>query len=143
MPDPTTALDAAVTIVKTKDHPRLPDYVILRLAQIGFETGNADKAKTLANTLHDDGLKAWAEGDGLRLRALVSPKEKADEGRLDIPATPDKLRAGHAWGRLWIARQNAKLSGDRNQEKQVVSGWQPAAVRAFGLAGIALGLHDQ
>lgn len=143
MPDPTAALDAAVVIVKTKDHPRLPESVICRLTQIGFDSGKAAQAKDLANSLYDEGLKAWARGDGLRLRSLASPKERLDDGWLEVPITPDKLRAGHAWGRLWIERQNAKLSGDRNDEKKVVSGWQPAALRAFGLAGIALGLQDR
>ena len=144
MSDPTAALDAAVAIVKAKERSGLlPHYVILRLAQLGFENGRPAQARDLANSIHDEGLKAWAEGDGIRLRILANPKEKSDDGWLDVPSSPDKLRAGHAWGRLWIARQNARLSGDRNDEKKVVSGWQPATLRPFGMAGIALGLHDR
>jgi hypothetical protein len=142
MSNPGAALDAAVVVVKAKERPSLPQSVILRLAQIGFEKGHP-QAKELANTLADEGLKAWAYGDGIRLRVLANPQEKADEGWFEVPNLPEKLRAGHAWGRLWMARQNARLSGDRKAEKKVVAAWSPAPLRAFGLAGIALGLQDR
>ena len=142
MPDPTAALDAAAAIVKVKEKPGLSPYVILRLALIGFEKGKQQQAKELAESLSDEGLKAWAYGDGVRVRTLANPKDKAEEEWFEIPSQPDKLRTGHLWGRLWIARQNARLSGDRKAEKKVVSGWQPASLGAFGLAGIAVGLRD-
>ena len=63
--------------------------------------------------------------------------------RSETPGGPDKLKAGHVWGRLWIARQNARLSGDRNAEKGVVAGWSPEILHRAGLAGIALGLQDR
>ena len=60
-----------------------------------------------------------------------------------FPVRQTRCGPGHTWAGLWIARQNAKLSGDRNDEKKAVSGWQPVVLRPFGMAGIALGLQDR
>ena len=129
MPDPARALDAAVVVVSGRGKLSLSQSYTLRLAQIGFASGNTQQAKDLANSLTDDGLKAWAFGDGVHQRALVSPTEKADEASLETPGGPDKLKAGHLWGRLWVARQNARVSGDRNGEKGVVAGWSPEVLQ--------------
>ena len=143
MPDPAVALDTAIAIVKAKEKRKVSPFAVLRLAQIGFEKGKYLQAKELADSLSDDSLKAWAYGDGVRLRVRANANEKAEDGWFEVPSQSDKLRAGHAWGRYWIARQNARLSGDRTAEKRVVDGWSPAPLRPFGLAGIALGLQDR
>ena len=39
-----------------------------------------------------------------------------------------KFRAGHAWGRMWIARQNTRVSGDRATEVKAVSAWPSGTV---------------
>ena len=141
--DPGPASDAALGLVNAKGKQTLSHYNILRLVQIGAFAGKHQQAKALADSIADEGLKAWAHGEAVRQRILANPKEKADEGWFEVPNTSDKLRAGHAWGRLWIERQNAKLSGSRNDEKKTVAGWSPTPLRPFGLAGIALGLQDR
>jgi hypothetical protein len=143
MPNPARALDAALVVHGTRGKQTLSQYQVLRLAQIGFATGNNQQAKQLADTLTDDGMKAWAFGDSVRQRILAAPKEKAEEEWFEVPVTSDKLRVGHAWGRFWMARHNTGLSGDRDAEQKAVAGWSPAPVRAFGYAGIALGLQDR
>jgi hypothetical protein len=141
--NPGPALDAALELVRGRGKQPLSHYNILRLSQIAAAAGQSDKAKELAESLADEGLRTWAHGEAARQRVRANPKDKADEGWFEVPNTSDKLRAGHAWGRLWIARQNAKLSGSRNDEKKAIAGWSPAPLRPFGLAGIALGLQDR
>ncbi len=85
----------------------------------------------------------WAKGDAVRYRVTANPKQKSEEAWAELPSTADKLRAGHAWGRFWVARQNAKLSGDWKAEKKVTDGWPLAPIQPFALAGIALGVKDQ
>lgn len=98
---------------------------------------------TLCNALTDEGLREWARAEAVRLRIAANAQAKADPGWVEVPDSPEKLRAGHAWGRLWIARQNARLSGNRAAEHQATADWKPAAVHPFALAGIALGLQDR
>jgi hypothetical protein len=143
MPDPARALDAAVVVVSGRGTQILSQSHIVRLVQIGIASGNLQQAKDLAAAITDEGLKAWAFGAGLRFRAAASPNEKLDGGWMEVPNVPDKVKAGHFWSRLWIARQNARLSGDRNVEKSLVTGWSPEVIHRAGLAGIALGLQDR
>jgi hypothetical protein len=143
--DPGSAIDAAVNVLiaKAATTAKLPQGAILRLSQIAAASGKHAEAQKLADALTDDGLKAWAKGDAVRHRVATNPKEKAEESWVELPATADKLKAGHAWGRFWIARQNAKVSGSWRDEKTATAGWSPAAIHPFALAGIALGIKDQ
>lgn len=141
--DPGPAIEAAVAITQAKTKQTLPQSHLQRLAQIAAGAGRHAEAAALAEALTDEGLKAWTRGDAVRQRILANPNDRADEGWVELPATADKLRAGHAWGRFWIARQNAKLSGDRAAERKATSGWTPAAIHPFALAGIAVGLQDR
>jgi len=143
MPDPARALDSAVVVVNGRGKQSLSQAHLIRLVEIGLASGNVQQAKDLATSITDEGLKAWAFGDGIRHRAIASPTQKLDEGLMEAPTVPDKLKAGHFWGRLWIARQNTRLSGDRNAEKGAVAGWSTEVLRRAGLAGIALGLQDR
>jgi hypothetical protein len=140
---PVRALDAAVVVVNGRGKQSLSQSYTARLAEIGMAHGHFQQARELAGSLTDEGLRAWAIGSGLRERAGTNPKDRADEGQIEAPRTPDKVKAGHYWGRLWIARQNARLSGDREAEKAAVNGWSPEVLRRAGLAGIALGLQDR
>lgn len=144
--DPGPAVDAAaavVTSVRGKTSVRPSQAHLLRLVQLAAAAGRQDHAKTFADALTDDGLRAWAAGEMVRQRVVAGAKEKADETWVEVPTTSEKLHVGHAWGRLWVARQNAKLSGDRSGEVQATAGWTPAPVHPFALAGIALGLQDR
>ena len=141
-PDPTAALDAAVGVVnvESKRKDPLPQYVILRLAVLAAAAGKTDHAKTLTDALTDDGLKAWAKGDGVRQRLAAKP-EKADEAAVELPDDVKKYRVGHVWGRLAVARNNAALSKDRGVAKEFAA-WPKGTIHPFALAGVALGLQD-
>ena len=130
-------------VVNGRGKQSLSQSYTVRLVEIGVASGHLQQAKELANSLTDDGLRAWALGNGIHLRVRAGSQEKADEALIETPGGPDKLKAGHVWGRLWIARQNARLSGDRNAEKAAVAGWSPEILHRAGLAGVALGLQDR
>lgn len=142
-PDPTAALVEATGIVtveaKRKDS-QMPQYVVFRLAQLAAAAGKEPEAKTLTDALADEGLRAWAKGDGVRLRLAAKP-EKAAEALVELPDDVKKYRVGHAWGRLAIARTNAALAKDRGVLKEF-TGWPRGTIHPFALAGAALGLQD-
>jgi hypothetical protein len=141
--DPGPALDSALGLfAANKKEVKVSPYFALRLAQLAASAGRHEQAKQFALVIPDESLKTWALGDAVHLRLLAALKEKGDEGWLELPDDPKKLRAGHAWARLWIARQNTRLSGDRAAEVKVVSAW-PTFVVPFGKAGVALGLQDK
>jgi hypothetical protein len=142
--DPNPALDAAQALLSkgTKTQSPTAAFHLLRLSQIAAEKGRPDVAKAFADAIADPGLKAWALGESVRLRTRANASEKANAEWIDVPESPRDLRAGHAWGRLWVARHNAKLSGDRDAEKAAVYSW-PQPIHPFALAGIALGLQDK
>ncbi len=143
--DPGPALDAAVGVVSAsvgrKENAPSP-WSVLRLAQIASEKGKHEQAKQLGDKLPDDGLKAWAKADSVRARVAAAPKDKADEGWAEAPDDPRKVRAGHALARLWVARQNTRLSKDRAAEVKAATAWA-APLSFFGKAGVALGLQDK
>lgn len=143
--DPGPALDAASGVVAAsagkKDVPISPSSV-LRLAQIATAAGRHEQAKQFAEKITDAGMQAWIKGDAVRGRLVAAPKEKADESWAELPDDVKKYRAGHALGRMWIARRNTELSGDRAAEAKTVSAW-PAPFSSFGKAGVALGLQDR
>lgn len=116
---------------------------ILRLVQFAAVAGRHDLTSTLCNAINDDSLREWARGEAVRQRIAASAEAKADPKWVEVPEIAEKLRAGHAWGLLWVARHNAKLSGNRAEEKEVTADWKPAPIHPFALAGIALGLQDR
>ena len=141
--DPGPALDAAQAVLsKTPKATGATAHHVVRLAQVAAEKGRHDLAKVFADSLGDAGLKAWAAGEAARLRSAAAPKEKAADSWVEVPESPRDVKAGHAWGRLWVARHNARLSHERDAEKEATKGW-PQPVHPFALAGIALGLQDQ
>lgn len=147
-PDPGPAADLAVSTITNqtkgkKDAPPVPSAVVFRLAQLAAAAGKAEPAKQLADLIPDDGLKAWAKGDAIRLASTSENKTAMEEAALEVPADPKQLRAGHAWGRLWLARHNAKVSGDKGKETKAIANWPKGTLHPFGLAGIALGLQDR
>ncbi len=142
--DPGPALDAAQAILSAnKGRKEISAFSVLRLAQIAAEKNKPDLAKELANLIADDGMKAWARGAIVQARAGAGSKDKADESWVELPPAdkPKDVRAGHAWGLLWVARQNTRLSGDRSAELKIVNTWLAVGI-PFGKAGIALGLQD-
>lgn len=146
-PDPGQILDVAAAQVERATAGKKgvdaipPASLLLRLAQLGAAAGKPEPAKALANMIADDGLKAWAKADALRLAA--TPGSPLDEAAFEAPDDAAKLKAGHAWGRYWVARHNTRVSGDSTKQKKVVEGWPKGTVQPLGLAGIALGLRDR
>ncbi len=142
--DPMPAVDAALDIASKERaafSKSTPQYAILRLAQAAARAGQMDKAETLCNLLADDGLRAWAKADALRLKLAANPKQKAESSAVDRPDTPEKLRVAAALTALTVARHNAGIGGDRAPAKEYET-WGKGNLRAFGLAGLALGLQD-
>ncbi|MBX9623507.1 MAG: zinc-ribbon domain-containing protein [Gemmataceae bacterium] len=135
--DPGAVAEAAAGVVEREPKGAAPPYVLLRLAQAAAAGGKADQAKALADAIPDEGLRAWARAEVVR-----AGTGRAEEDAVEAPDDPKKVWAGHAWGRLWVARRNAKESGDGAAGRRAVDQW-PAAVKPFGLAGIALGLKDR
>jgi hypothetical protein len=143
--DPTAALDEAFAVASAtagKKDVSISPYAVLRLAQIAAAAGKHDLAKQFAGLLTDDAMKAWAAGDVVRFRLAAAPRDKGDEAWAELPEDPKKIRAGQVWARLWLARQNARVSGNRSESVKAVSAW-PAPVVPFGKAGVALGLQDR
>ncbi|VTU01904.1 unnamed protein product [Gemmataceae bacterium] len=141
--EPGPALDAAVAVVgRGGKQSAISPSLVLRLSQLASLAGKHDQARTLADALADDGLKSWARGDAVRWRLAGNPKERPDETWVEVPDDPKKVRAGHAWGRMWVARHNTKESRNRDGEKKATASW-PGPVHPFALAGIALGLQDK
>ncbi|HYH67760.1 MAG TPA: hypothetical protein VD866_23890 [Urbifossiella sp.] len=142
--DPGAALDAVLSQVagkKQEPGSAPPPSLLLRLSQLAAVAGKADAAKQLAEAIPDEGLRAWAKADALRLGAVE--KTPLDESAFEAPADPARQRAGHGWGRFWVARHNTRVSGDRSKEEKAVRGWPEGTVRALGLAGIALGVRER
>jgi DNA-directed RNA polymerase subunit RPC12/RpoP len=143
--DPGPALDAAFALLsasKDRKDVKLSPFSALRLVQIAAATGKYELAKQIALLIPDEGLRAWALGDAVRVRLLAAPKEKGEDAAVEVPDDSRKLRAGQAWGRMWIARQNTRISGNRAAEVKAVTAW-PAPMVPFGKAGVALGLQDK
>ena len=143
--DPGPALDAAYAIIaanKGKKEVTISPYSVHRLAQIAAAAGKHDQAKQFADTLADESFKAWVKGDAVRVRLAAAPKDKGEDAWVELPDDPKKFRAGQVWGRMWIARQNTRISNNRDAEVKAVSAW-PAPLIPFGKVGVALGLQDR
>ena len=77
----------------------------------------------------------------MRLRLIAAKGEKADDAQAELPDDAKKMRVGHAWGRMAIARNNAMVAKDRGVAKDF-AGWPRGTIHPFALAGVALGLQD-
>lgn len=142
--DPAPALETALATIgaaKARKDFAVPPFVGLKFAQVAAAAGKPDLAKQFADALADEGLKAWAKGDAIRARAEAAPKDKPDESFAEVPDDPKRIKAGHLWGRLWLARQNTRANPDRAAQAKALLTWPTPAV-PFGKAGVALGLQD-
>ena len=143
-PTAMEAVDATLEIV-SKERAAFgrtsPQYAVLRIAQSAARAGQMDKAEVLCNLLAEDGLRTWAKADALRLKLAANPKQKAESSQVERPDDPAKLRVAAALAALAVTRHIAALSGDRAPAKEYET-WGKGNLRAFGLAGLALGLQD-
>lgn len=148
VPENTTALDAALAIAQKAADPKKkpepsalpPAPLLLRLAQLAGERGKPELAKSFAELIPDESARAWAKADGLRLAA--SPTAPLDESAFDAPDDNAKVKAGHGWGRFWVARHNTRVTGDQGKMATAVKKWPNGTIVPMGLAGVALGRRD-
>jgi DNA-directed RNA polymerase subunit RPC12/RpoP len=143
--DPRAALDAAMGIIaaqKGRKDVTLPATLIARLSQIAAQASLFELAQQFAEALPDATAQVWASGEAIRCRLARAPTEKGDPAWMEVADDVKQFRAGQAWARFWVARHNARLSGQAKDEMKAVALW-PAPVVAFGKAGIALGLQDR
>ena len=143
-PDSMEAVDATLEIL-SKERAAFgrtsPQYALFRIARNAARAGQMDKVEVLCNLLSEDGLRTWAKADALRLKLAANPKQKAELSQVERPDDPAKLRVSAALTALAVTRHIAAQSGDRAPAKEYES-WGKGNLRAFGLAGLALGLQD-
>ncbi len=143
--DPVPAFDTALAAISLsakakKEGP--PASIMLRLVQLAAAAGKADHAKQFADLIADEGTKAWAYGCAIQFAAKPENTSRLEDTALELPPDPKKLRAGHFWGRMWQARQNAR-SLSASEATKLVKAWPAGTIIPFGLAGIALAQHDK
>jgi hypothetical protein len=142
--DPGPAFDSALSAVNLaskakKEAP--PNSVLLRLSQLAASVGRADQSKQLAALIPDEGAKTWARGSAIQFAATKENKSKLEDGTMDYPDDPKKLRAGHFWARYWTGRQNARAN--EAEAKKAINLWPVGTAKPFGMAGIAMAQHDK
>ena len=144
-PDPGPAFDSALSAIslnsKAKKEPP-PPALVMRLSQLAASTGRRDQAKQLADLVTEEGQKVWAKGSAIQFAATPSNKNRVEDAELELPSDAKQLRAGHAWGKFWQARQNARHASASDVTKSIV-GWPKGTIHPFGLAGIAVAQHEK
>jgi ssDNA-binding Zn-finger/Zn-ribbon topoisomerase 1 len=143
--DPGPAVQAAQRALPTAEERKkisIPDMTLVRLAAQAGRASQPEAAEAFAKAINGDGYRAWARAEALRLHLAASGDAPADESRAEAPTDPKEYRIGHAWGRLALARHNARATGDSSAEVRYEQ-WEAGALRPFGLAGLALGLQDR
>ncbi len=143
-PEPGPAVSAAGEIYAADGRKReageVPDALFVRLA---FQAGRAnqpERVEQFAKATARDDARAWARAEGLRGQFTTGVPKPAPDTLLELPADSKDARSGTAWGRLWIARNNA-ASGEKRPDG--FEPWGRGTFRPYGLAGHALGLQDR
>jgi hypothetical protein len=125
----------------TAKQARPSDYTLVRLAQAAGRTKQPDLAEAFVKAVNKDDYRAWAQAEALRA-ALAADGAAADEKRAAVPDNPKDVRVAHAWGRLALARHNARVTGsDAGLKPFDLDRWGPS-FKPFGQAGLILGLQD-
>ena len=142
----TEAVKVATDIIREAGKQRnvaKPDpYTVLRIARAAAAQGQREPADELAAGIAGDGFQTWVRGDILRQRLAHHPETApVDPTIFEVPDDPTKRRVGHAWGRMAIARHNTLFAGDSGNLARY-DDWGAGSLKAFGLAGAALGLQD-
>ena len=135
--DPAPLLDEAA---KLKDVSKAYRFVVWRLSKVACDSA-PDKAEPLAKLIADDGLREFALADAARGKWAKS-KSAAGDADLSLPTDPAKWRAGHAWAAAGFARHNAAVTRDK-RAADAYDAWGEKKMKAFGSAGLALGLQDK
>jgi hypothetical protein len=145
---PNEFLDAAGSIArdeakKTPITTQIPGVILLRLAQGAARSGMADRAEDFVKLIPDENLKVFARAEVLRHRLAVDRSQPAKDDEAEIPADadPKKLKLGHAWGRLQLARHNG-YKGDVSKLASAYAKWPKNLIAPFGQVGLTLGSLD-
>jgi hypothetical protein len=121
-----------------KANRSLSSWNLLRLVRLAGEARLTEKAKQLAAVMPDPYLRGRAQLALFRAR-LEATADKAEESWAE---EVDKLTPGHALALEAFARHNARIGASSDVLKSI-DGWQPESLRAFGLAGVALGMQGK
>ncbi|HEX3152424.1 MAG TPA: hypothetical protein VHR66_30400 [Gemmataceae bacterium] len=132
-------LDAA-KLLKGEVKGSVSPWVSIRVCRLLAKGGQPDEAESLAASLPNEELKAWARLEILRGR-LSQTKGKADDAWVEAVGDPVKVAAAGV-AREEIARHNAR-AGFGGDYQSLVKKWTPGTVRPFGVAGIVLGGLDR
>jgi hypothetical protein len=133
---PQDAVTAAVEVAASK--PAVPSQLLARLARAAGAGGSSDDLDKLLAAIPDEGSKAWARGDALRAKAMANPTSRIDDAT--TVDDPKKVRAGHAWAKLGVARQNAKIGVEVIKDAQALAS---GTLKPFAFWGIVLGTLDK
>jgi hypothetical protein len=142
--DPAPAVQAAQQVVAevaaNPKGPTISDYALVRLAR---QAGRAKQpAEAFVKAIGNDDYQAWAKAEALQAELATTEGAPADEARAALPDSPRDYRVGHAWARMALARQAARV-GQGQALELGLDRWGAGTFRPFGYAGLALGLQDK
>ena len=126
---------------RKRDLGEVSDALLVRLALQAGRANQPERVDQFAKGIARDDARAWARAEGLRGQFTTGPAKPAAETLVEVPADLKDARSGTAWGRLWIARNNAAAGDKRPAEG--FDAWGRGTFRPYGLAGQALGLQDR
>ena len=121
----------------------IPDLTLMRLAVQAGRANQPDKVEAFVKSISSDAYRAWARGEALRHQLASSGEKPGEETQAEAPTDPKEVRVGHAWGRLALARHNARVTGNDPDASVRYGNWGSGTFRPYGLAGLALGLQDR
>jgi hypothetical protein len=142
--NPAEAVQAAQEALPSdRKKVSIPDMTLVRLAAQAGRANQPDRVEAFAKAIEGDGYRAWARAEGLRQLLAASGERPGEESQAEVPTDPKDVRVGHAWGRLALARHNAKVTGNTPDAAPRYEQWGAGTFKPYGLAGLALGLQDR
>ena len=139
--NPTEAaemLEGAARLLGGDARGQLSPWITVRVCRLLGRVGKADTADTLADTISDPQVKAWAKLEVMRGRLSLLKDQQGHDAWLDEVGDPTKSAAA-AKAREELARHNAAVDLGY---LETVNAWTKGNVRPFGLAGLILGQQD-
>jgi len=143
--EPAQALEAAREAVNPSGKgPAISDFILARLAIQAGRIGNQELFDHFTKAMKDERSRSWAKGESVRQKLQSGEAKTVEESLLELPQDPKDYRVGMAWGRLAMARNNAKVLGQSGKDAAAsFDRWGAGSFKPFGLTGLALGLQDR
>ena len=144
--DPGEAVEAAHAALPTGEERRkvsIPDLTLLRLTVQAGRANRPETVEAFVKSISSDAYRAWARAEALRHQLASSGEKPGEETQAEAPSDPKDVRIGHAWGRLALARHNARVTNNTPDASVRYDNWGAGTFRPYGLAGLALGLQDR